>query len=117
MTKKITKILDNGGVVTKTVDPKSNAACGIPAPSPKSGANKKLILLADADYLESNRVPPQAQAILYSLSKLKGSATQREICDHMESEDGALDTVQSPQRIMTFYRKKLIKSGHIKFAD
>ena len=116
MTKKITKIVKNGSTVTKTADPKSNAACGIPAPSPKSGANKKLVLLADPAYLEANPIPAQAQAILYSLSKLGGSATQREICDHMESKEGVLDTVQSSQRIMTFYRKRLLK-GYMKFAN
>ena len=35
MSKKITKIVDNGATVTPTVNKSSIAKCGIPAPSPK----------------------------------------------------------------------------------
>ncbi len=35
MSKKITKIVDNGSTVTPTVNKSSIAKCGIPAPSPK----------------------------------------------------------------------------------
>ena len=111
MTKKLSKPSSNGATVTPTADPKSIARCGIPAPSPKGRNNVKLSLAKNAgELLAANPMPAQAQAILFELQKLGGSATQRELLDAMAADDSSLSTVQSPERILTFYRKRLIEA-------
>lgn len=112
MTKKISKPTSNGATVTPTVDPKSVARCGIPAPSPKGRNNIKLKLADNAaELLAANPIPAQAQAILFELDKLGGAATQRELIEALASEESTLSTVQTPERILTFYRKKLLETG------
>ena len=82
MTKKVSKPSSNGATVTPTVDPKSIARCGIPAPSPKGRNNVTLRLAKNAG----------------------------ELLDAMAADDSSLSTVQSPERILTFYRKRLIEA-------
>lgn len=115
MTKKtLNKPQSNGATVTPTVDPKSIARCGIPAPSPKGRNNIKLVLAENAaELLAANPLPPQAQAILFELQKLGGSATQRDLIEALAAEDSTLSTNQTPERILTFYRKKLLSVGFI----
>ena len=111
MTKKISKPTTNA-TVTPTVDPKSVARCGIPAPSPKGRNNIKLKLADNAvELLAANPIPAQAQAILFELDKLGGAATQRELIEALASDESSLSTVQTPERILTFYRKKLLDTG------
>ena len=106
---KISKSTSNGATVTPTVDPKSVARCGIPAPSAKGRNNVKLRLAENAaELLASNPMPAQAQAILFELDKLGGAATTRELLDALSSKESSLSTTQTPERILTFYRKKLI---------
>tara|TARA_S200002703_G_scaffold86768_1_gene74759 strand:+ start:3276 stop:3680 length:405 start_codon:yes stop_codon:yes gene_type:complete len=106
---KISKPTSNGATVTPTVDPKSVARCGIPAPSAKGRNNVKLRLAENAaELLASNPMPAQAQAILFELDKLGGAATTRELLDALSSKESSLSTTQTPERILTFYRKKLI---------
>ena len=109
MTKKISKPSSNGATVTPTADPKSIARCGIPAPSP-NGRNNLTLRVADnaAELMKANPIPAQAQAILYELDKLGGVATTRELLDALAAKDSTLKTVQTPERILTFYRQRLI---------
>lgn len=111
MTKKLSKPSSNGATVTPTADPKSIARCGIPAPSPKGRNNVKLSLAENAgELLAANPMPAQAQSILFELQKLGGSATTRELLDALAAKDSTLKTVQSPERILTFYRQRLIEA-------
>ena len=106
---KISKPKSNGATVTPTVNPKSVARCGIPAPSAKGRNNVKLRLAENAaELLAANPMPAQAQAILFELDKLGGAATTRELLDALAADDSTLSTTQTPERILTFYRKKLI---------
>ncbi len=106
---KISKPTSNGATVTPTVNPKSVARCGIPAPSAKGRNNVKLRLAENAaELLAANPMPAQAQAILFELDKLGGAATTRELLDALASKESSLSTTQTPERILTFYRKKLI---------
>ena len=106
---KISKPTSNGATVTPTVNPKSVARCGIPAPSAKGRNNVKLRLAENAaELLAANPMPTQAQAILFELDKLGGAATTRELLDALASKESSLSTTQTPERILTFYRKKLI---------
>ena len=101
----------SSATVTPTVDKASVARCGIPAPSPKGRNNVTLRLAKNAgELLAANPMPAQAQSILFELQKLGGSATQRELLDAMAADDSSLSTVQSPERILTFYRKRLIEA-------
>ena len=113
MTKKISKPTTNA-TVTPTVDPKSVARCGIPAPSPKGRNNVQLKLADDVmDKIANLEKPlaPQAQAILYTLDQLGGQASQGDLLDALEAEDSTLSTTQPVTRILTFYRAKLIAKG------
>ena len=98
--------------VTPTVDPASIARCGIPAPTANGRGNIKLSLVADAkakmNALEKP-LPPQAQAILYTLDQLGGTASQADLIKALEDSDSVLSTVQTSTRILTFYRKRLLK--------
>ena len=86
MSKKITKIVDNGATVTPTVNKSSIAKCGIPAPSPKGSNN-----------------------VVYSLDNLGGKATKGEIIKDLKNpETSKLSTTQSVERIWTFYHKRLL---------
>ena len=111
---KVSKPTANGATVTPTANPASVARCGIPAPS-KNGRNNVRLKLAD-DVLErlaalDKPLPAQAQAILYELDQLGGSATQAELIDRLDSPDSTLATTQGATRILTFYRKRLIDAG------
>jgi|DEB0MinimDraft_6_1074348.scaffolds.fasta_scaffold05605_2 hypothetical protein len=115
---KISKPTTNA-TVTPTVDPKSVARCGIPAPSPKGRNGVKLALASDAvEKLAAleKPLPPQAQAILYVLDQLGGSATQAALIEAMDAPDSVLATTQGATRILTFYRKKLLASGLLKIG-
>ena len=110
MSKKISKIVANGATVTPTVDKSSIAKCGIPAPSPK-GSNNVVYSLADNVFenLKAYPLPAQAQAILYSLDNLGGTATKGEIIKDLKNpETSKLSTTQSVERIWTFYHKRLL---------
>lgn len=102
--------------VTPTVNKNSVAKCGIPAPAPNGRNNLKLSLADDVvaklNALEKP-LPAQAQAILYTLDQLGGTATQGALIKELDDGD-VLATVQGATRIVTFYRKKLIDSGLIK---
>tara|TARA_B100001989_G_scaffold178035_1_gene128936 strand:+ start:1214 stop:1570 length:357 start_codon:yes stop_codon:yes gene_type:complete len=114
MTKKISTPKSNGATVTPTVDPKSVARCGIPAPAPKGRNNIKLKLAKNAaELLEANPLPAQAQAILFVLDQLGGSAKQSELIEALDADESPLATVQGATRIVTFYRKKLLEVGFI----
>ena len=114
MTKKISTPKSNGATVTPTVDPKSVARCGIPAPSAKGRNNIKLTLAKNAaELLEANPLPAQAQAILFVLDQLGGSAKQSELIEALDADESPLATVQGATRIVTFYRRKLIDDGFI----
>ena len=110
----ISKPTSNGATVTPTVDPKSIAKCGIPAPAPNGSNNVKLKLADDVvsklGALEKP-LPAQAQAILYELDQLGGSATQSDLIDRLDSEASTLSTTQGAKRIVTFYRKGLLAKG------
>jgi len=111
MTKKVSKPASTGATVTPTADAKSIARCGIPAPSPRGRNNIKLRLAEDAPAkLAANPMPAQAQAILFELQKLGGVATQRELLDALADKDSSLKTVQTPERILTFYRARLLEA-------
>ena len=117
MTKsRIGKPTSNGATVTPTVDAASVARCGIPAPSPKGRNNVKLKLaddvLARLAALDKP-LPAQAQAVLYELDQLGGSATQSDLIDRLDSDVSTLSTTQGATRILTFYRKRLIDAGLI----
>ena len=110
---KVSKPSSNGATVTPTVDPASVARCGVPAPSPKGRNNVKLKLADDVvarlAALEKP-LPAQAQAILYELDQLGGSATQAELIDRLDSDASTLATTQGATRILTFYRNRLLKA-------
>ena len=110
---KVSKPSSNGATVTPTVDPASVARCGVPAPSPKGRNNVKLKLADDVvarlAALEKP-LPAQAQAILYELDQLGGSATQAELIDRLDSDVSTLATTQGATRILTFYRNRLLKA-------
>lgn len=115
MTKKVSKPSSNGATVTPTVDPKSIARCGIPAPSPRGRNGIKLSLAENAaDLLAEKPLAPQAQAILFQLQELGGSATQAALIEALDAPESVLATSQGATRIVTFYRKKLIDAGFIK---
>ena len=110
---KVSKPTANGATVTPTVDKASVARCGIPAPS-KNGRNNVKLKLAD-DVLArlealDKPLPAQAQAVLYELGQLRGSATQAELIDRLDSPESTLSTTQGGTRILTFYRKRLLKA-------
>ena len=110
---KVKKPTANGATVTPTVDPASVARCGIPAPS-KNGRSNVTLKLAD-DVLArlaalDKPLPAQAQSILYELDQLGGSATQAELIDRLDSPASTLSTTQGATRILTFYRKRLLKA-------
>ena len=109
---KVSKPSANGATVTKTVDPKATASCGIPAPRP-NGRNNRKIKLADnaAELLAQYPLPAQAQAILYVLDQLGGEATVGQVIEALASDESPLVTSQSPARIWTFYQKRL-REGH-----
>ena len=113
---KVKKPTANGATVTPTVDPASVARCGVPAPSPKGRNNVKLKLADDVvarlAALEKP-LPAQAQAVLYELDQLGGSATQAQLIDRLDSDVSTLSTTQGATRILTFYRKRLIDAGLI----
>jgi len=113
---KVSKPSANGATVTPTADPSSVARCGVPAPSPKGRNNVKLKLADDvvARLAALDKpLPAQAQAVLYELDQLGGSATQAELIDRLDSDVSTLATTQGATRILTFYRKRLIKEGLI----
>ena len=98
--------------VTPTVDAASVARCGIPAPTANGRGNIKLSLAADAaDKMAAleKPLPPQAQAILYTLDQLGGTASQADLIKALDDGDSVLSTVQTSTRILTFYRKRLLK--------
>ena len=98
--------------VTPTVDKASVARCGIPAPTTNGRGNIKLSLAADAaDKMAAleKPLPPQAQAILYTLDQLGGTASQADLIKALDDSDSVLSTVQTSTRILTFYRKRLLK--------
>ena len=110
---KVSKPTGNGATVTPTVNPASVARCGVPAPS-KNGRNKVRLTLADdvvarLEALEKP-LPAQAQAVLYELDQIGGSATQAELIDRLDSPASTLATTQGGTRILTFYRKRLLKA-------
>ena len=103
--------------VTPTVDKASVARCGIPAPTVNGRGNIKLSLADDAAAKMAaleKPLPPQAQAILYTLDQLGGVATQAELIIALGDKDSVLSTVQTTTRILTFYRKRLLKEKLIK---
>jgi|TARA_R100001460_G_scaffold1452_2_gene5486 hypothetical protein len=98
--------------VTPTVDAASVARCGIPAPTANGRGNIKLSLAGDAAAKMAaleKPLPAQAQAILYQLDQLGGVATQAELIKALDDKDSVLQTVQGATRIVTFYRKRLLK--------
>ena len=98
--------------VTPTVDKASVARCGIPAPTANGRGNIKLSLAPDAANKMAaleKPLPPQAQAILYTLDQLGGTASQADLIKALEDSDSVLSTVQTSTRILTFYRKRLLK--------
>ena len=111
---KISKPTSNGATETPTANPKSIARCGVPAPSANGRGNIKLALVDDVvgkmAALEKP-LPAQAQAILYELDQLGGSATQSDLIDRLDSEASTLSTTQGAKRIVTFYRKGLLAKG------
>ena len=110
---KVSKPSANGATVTPTADPSSVARCGVPAPSPKGRNNVKLKLADDvvARLAALDKpLPAQAQAVLYELDQLGGSATQAELIDRLDSDVSTLATTQGATRILTFYRKRLLKA-------
>ena len=114
MTKsRVGKPTSNGATVTPTVDAASVARCGIPAPS-KNGRNNVRVKLADDVVARlaalEKPLPAQAQAILYELDQLGGSATQSDLIDRLDSDASTLSTTQGATRILTFYRKRLLKA-------
>ena len=113
---KVSKPTANGATVTPTVNPASVARCGVPAPSPKGRNNVKLKLADDvvARLAALDKpLPAQAQAVLYELDQLGGSATQAELIDRLDSDASTLATTQGATRILTFYRKRLLDAGLI----
>ena len=66
-----------------------------------------------AELLEANPLPAQAQAILFVLDQLGGSAKQSELIEALDADESPLATVQGATRIVTFYRRKLIEDGFI----
>ena len=97
---------------TPTANPASIARCGIPAPTANGRGNIKLSLASDAaDKMAAleKPLPPQAQAILYTLDQLGGTASQADLIKALEDSDSVLSTVQTSTRILTFYRKRLLK--------
>lgn len=111
---KVSKPSANGATVTPTVNPASVARCGVPAPS-KNGRNNVTLKLADDVVARlaalPKPLPAQAQAVLYELDQLGGSATQSALIDRLDSADSTLSTTQGATRILTFYRKRLIDAG------
>ena len=98
--------------VTPTVDAASVARCGIPAPTANGRGNIKLSLAGDAAAKMAaleKPLPAQAQAILYALDQLGGTATQADLIKALDDKDSVLSTVQGATRIVTFYRKRLLK--------
>mgnify|MGYP003137357584 FL=1 len=112
MNKSISKPTSNGATETPTANPASIARCGIPAPSANGRGNIKLALVDDVvakmAALEKP-LPAQAQAILYQLDQLGGTATQAELIKALDAKDSVLATTQGATRIVTFYRKRLIE--------
>jgi uncharacterized membrane protein len=103
--------------VTPTVDATSIARCGIPAPTANGRGNIKLSLAPDAaDKMAAleKPLPPQAQAILYTLDQLGGTASQADLIKALDDSDSVLSTVQTSTRILTFYRKGLLAKGLLK---
>ena len=92
----------------KVVDPVGNS--GIPAPAPKGFDNRKVTLITKA--IENRKLPKQARDVLNTLEALGGTATQGELVAALV--DNGLNTVQSPKRIYSFYRKDLTEEGYIK---
>ena len=112
---KISKPTTNA-TVTPTVNKASVARCGIPAPTANGRGNLKVSLTSDvkANLAALDKpLPPQAQAILYVLDQLGGTATQADLIKALDTGD-VLSTVQGATRIVTFYRKTLIKANLIK---
>ena len=98
---------------------------GIPRPT-KQGANNTTIALTQEVLdgaskgvlvqLGDKPLPAQAQAILFELQGLGGSTTQVKLLEALDHEDSSLTTTQGGQRILTFYRKALLKDGYIKLS-
>lgn len=61
---------------------------------------------------KEQKVPPQMLVVLEALKSLK-SATMPKLVAELE---GKLKTVQTPERIVTFYRKRMQLAGFIKSA-
>ena len=98
---------------------------GIPRPT-KQGANNTIIALTQEVLdgaskgvlvqLGKKPLPAQAQAILFELQGLGGKATQVKLLEALDHEESSLTTTQGSQRILTFYRKGLLKDGYIKLS-
>ena len=98
---------------------------GIPRPT-KQGANNTIIALTQEVLdgaskgvlvqLGKKPLPAQAQAILFELQGLGGKATQVKVLEALDHEASSLTTTQGSQRILTFYRKCLLKDGYIKLS-
>lgn len=83
----------------------------IPAPTTTArGGNPTVKKLRNMK--EGDRLPAQAQVILALLDKAKGkSLSQTEVISGLKGQ--GLKTVQTPKRIFTFYRKRLVDEGYI----
>ena len=98
---------------------------GIPRPT-KQGANNTTIALTQEVLdgaskgvlvqLGEKPLPAQAQSILFELQGLGGRATQVKLLEALDSPTSSLTTTQGSQRILTFYRKALLKDGYIKLS-
>ena len=98
---------------------------GIPRPT-KQGANNTTIALTQ-EVLEgaskgvlvqlgNKPLPAQAQAILFELQGLGGKSTQLDLLVALDAPKSSLTTTQTSQRIITYYRPRLVKEGYIKLS-
>ena len=93
--------------VTPTVNKNSVAKCGIPAPAPNGRNNLKLSLADDVvaklSALEKP-LPAQAQAILYTLDQLGGTATQGALIKELDEQE---ETILSNESELLNLNRKL----------
>tara|TARA_B100001250_G_C19578776_1_gene691035 strand:+ start:440 stop:829 length:390 start_codon:yes stop_codon:yes gene_type:complete len=98
---------------------------GIPRPT-KHGANNTIVALTKAVLdgasngqliqLGDKPLPAQAQSIIYELYQLGGKAKQVELLKALDEPTSSLTTTQGSQRILTFYRARLLKDKYITLA-
>ncbi len=81
--------------------------------SESHGAKVVKLKAKNIDDLMASKMPPQLKGIVQCLHANKGKLTQAELVEKLPTH---IATTQTPKRIYTFYRKRLIEDGVIDVA-